>query len=76
MHEIDIAHLDINNLYEMSKHKKISVVVVIYVTCLMVHLSCANYDNKLSLMSYRNISFVNVSLKLIYLAKLIMPNLH
>ncbi|KAJ8945497.1 hypothetical protein NQ318_017940 [Aromia moschata] len=53
-HPIDIAHIKLKNLKEVWKQRKSSIVVVIYVTCLIVHLSSANYDDKMSLMSYSN----------------------
>ncbi|KAJ8979197.1 hypothetical protein NQ317_016832 [Molorchus minor] len=37
--------------------------MVIYVACLIVHLSGANYDDKVSLMSYNNTFLTNVSYK-------------
>ncbi|KAG5870651.1 hypothetical protein JTB14_010569 [Gonioctena quinquepunctata] len=50
---IDIAHLEKNFTKELWKQKRSSFVVVIYASCLIVHLSTANYDDKLALMSYR-----------------------
>lgn len=66
---IDLAHFDKEFLKELWRQKLNSSVAVLYITCLFVHLSTANYDDKLSLMSYKNSTFLtNVSIffKLVY----------
>ncbi|XP_023020924.2 uncharacterized protein [Leptinotarsa decemlineata] len=50
---IDIGHLEKNCTKELWKQKRCSFVLVVYVSCLMVHLSTANFDDNLTLMSYR-----------------------
>ncbi|CAH1174125.1 unnamed protein product [Phaedon cochleariae] len=51
---IDIAHLDKNYMKELWNQKRSTFIVILYITCFIVHLSTANYDDKLSLMSYQN----------------------
>ncbi|XP_018564809.1 uncharacterized protein LOC108906126 [Anoplophora glabripennis] len=58
---IDIGHLEFKNMREIWKHKKGLMVVVLYITCLIVHLSTAGYDEQLSLLSYSNATIANIT---------------
>jgi len=51
----DVSHIDFMHLKELVKRRKSSVVLIIYVACLIVHLVTARVDDKLGLMAY-NIS--------------------
>ncbi|XP_030755063.1 uncharacterized protein LOC115881640 [Sitophilus oryzae] len=51
---MDLAHISSTDINEFCKHKKCSFVLIAYLACLIVHLSTATYDEKLSLLAYRN----------------------
>uniref|UniRef100_A0AAR5P916 Transmembrane protein 237 n=1 Tax=Dendroctonus ponderosae TaxID=77166 RepID=A0AAR5P916_DENPD len=51
---MDVGHLQSHDLAEFFKQKKCSFLVIVYVTCLTIHLATAPYDEKLSLLAYRN----------------------
>ncbi|XP_048526106.1 uncharacterized protein LOC109535657 isoform X2 [Dendroctonus ponderosae] len=51
---LDVGHLQSHDLAEFFKQKKCSFLVIVYVTCLTIHLATAPYDEKLSLLAYRN----------------------
>lgn len=58
----DLGHLDYGHLKEMAKTRKSSVVILIYLTCMVVHLCSAKIDDKIGLLAYDNSSVINVSL--------------
>lgn len=51
---MDIGHLKTHDLTEFFKQKKCSFLVFVYMTCLVLHLSSTPYDEKLSLLAYKN----------------------
>ncbi|XP_050295370.1 uncharacterized protein LOC126735429 [Anthonomus grandis grandis] len=55
---MDIGHYQPHDLSEFFRNKKCSFVIIAYVTCLTVHLATAPYDEKLSLLAYRNHSLL------------------
>ncbi|XP_008192520.1 transmembrane protein 237 [Tribolium castaneum] len=52
--KIDFAHFEGAQFRNLFKFKKSSLVILIYFTCLVVHLSAARIDYKLGLVSYND----------------------
>ncbi|XP_076257437.1 uncharacterized protein LOC143194474 isoform X2 [Rhynchophorus ferrugineus] len=55
---IDIAHINSTDANGTCKNTKCCFVLITYVVCMMVHLSTAVYDEKLSLLAYQNHSSI------------------
>ncbi|KAL1509519.1 hypothetical protein ABEB36_004235 [Hypothenemus hampei] len=58
---MDVGHLQSHDLTDFFKQKRCAFLVIIYVTCLGIHLSSTAYDEKLSFLSYVNHTFANGS---------------
>lgn len=58
---VDVAHMDSVYFTDIIKSKKFTFVIVIYVTCLLVHLSATTYDDKIAIISYGNETANNVT---------------
>ncbi|KAH0809985.1 hypothetical protein GEV33_012809 [Tenebrio molitor] len=59
--KVDFAHFDGTQLRSLFHFKKSSLVILIYFTCLVVHLSAARIDYKLGLVSYDNETISNIT---------------
>ncbi|KAJ3658155.1 hypothetical protein Zmor_009913 [Zophobas morio] len=59
--KIDIAHFERSQFRSLFHFRKSSIVIVVYFTCLVVHLSAARIDYKLGLVSYNNETISNIT---------------
>lgn len=58
---IDIAHMESIDIKDIFETKKFSLVIIVYIACLLVHLSATSYDDKLSLITYNNETIYNIT---------------
>lgn len=56
----DIAQLDTTQIVDLVKHKKRSIVILIYFICIIVHLVTTPMDDQISLFSY-NTTGINIT---------------
>ncbi|KAK4886885.1 hypothetical protein RN001_003156 [Aquatica leii] len=58
----DISHISIMRLPTMFKTRKSLILVIIYTVCFLIHLSTADLDDKISLISNRyNVTYINIT---------------